>query len=72
LSDLFTDPGVRRIASFPSRLFFRKGFVLPRLGVAHSLIGIAELEPALSGVLEPALSGVPDAAQWRLFQDRHH
>jgi hypothetical protein len=55
LSDLFTDPGVLKIASFPSRLFFRKGFVLPCLGIAHSLIAIAEPMPAPCGVTVAAL-----------------
>lgn len=55
LSDLFTDPGVAWIAPFPPRLFFRKGVVLPRVGVAHGLIGLAEL-----------VSGVSGAAPWRL------
>jgi hypothetical protein len=64
LSDLFTDPGVLWIASFPSRLFFRKGFVLPCVGVTHNLIVVAELVPAFSGVSVAAL--------WRLLQDRHH
>jgi hypothetical protein len=62
LSDLFTKPGVRWVASFPSRLFLGKRFVLPRISVTHSLIGTAEPVPTFSGV---------SAAQWRLLQDRH-
>ena len=49
-SDLFADPGILKIASFPSRLFFREGFVLPGLGVAHSPIAMPEPLPAPSGV----------------------
>jgi len=64
LSGLFTDPSVGRIASFPSRLFFGKGFVLPRIGVTHGFIGIAELVPALCGVSVAVVS--------RFLQDRHH
>jgi hypothetical protein len=45
-------------------LFFRKGFVLPCVGVTHNLIVVAELVPAFSGVSVAAL--------WRLLQDRHH
>jgi hypothetical protein len=41
LSDLLTDPGVLSITSFPSRLFLRKGFVLPHIGVPYSHTGIA-------------------------------
>jgi hypothetical protein len=44
-------------------LFFRKGFVLPCIGLAHSFIAMAELVPALSGVSVAAL--------WRLLQTRH-
>jgi hypothetical protein len=31
-------------------LFFGKGFVLPGIGMTHSLIGMAEPVPALCGV----------------------
>jgi hypothetical protein len=54
-SDLFADPGVLRIASFPSRLFFRKVFVLPCLGVTHSLNDMAEPTPAPRGMPVAAL-----------------
>src|SRR5437764_12464855 len=54
-SDRFTDPGVLRIASFPSRLLLRKGFMLPCLGITHSLIAMAEPTPAPYGVPVPAL-----------------
>src|ERR1700733_14192475 len=37
-ADLFAAPGVLRIPSLPPRLFFGKVFVLPCLGVTHSLI----------------------------------
>jgi hypothetical protein len=63
VADLFADPGVRWIASFPSRLFFREGFVLPHVGLAHTFIAMAELVPARCGV--------PDAGLSRLLQDRH-
>ena len=63
LSDLFADPGVRWIASLPSRLFFLEGFVLPCIGVAHSFPGMAKPEPAMSGVSAAGVS--------RLMQDRH-
>jgi hypothetical protein len=62
LSDLLTKPGVRWVASFPSRLFLGKRFVLPRIGVTHRLIGTAEPVPTFSGVPAPA---------WRFLQDRH-
>jgi hypothetical protein len=50
LSDLIANPGVLRIASFPSRLLFGKGFVLPCLGITDRLIAVAEPVPALAGV----------------------
>jgi hypothetical protein len=40
--------GVLRIASLPSRLFLREGFMLPCIVKAHSLIGMTELKPALA------------------------
>ena len=55
LSDLFTDPGVLEILSFPSRLFLRKGLVLPCLGQTHSLMTIAESMPPRCGVPIAAL-----------------
>jgi hypothetical protein len=63
LSDLIANPGVLRIASFPSRLFFGKGLVLPRMSAADSFIAMTE--PA------PANSGASAAARSRLLQDRH-
>lgn len=63
LSDLFTDLGVFRIVSFPARLFFGEGFVLPGVGVAHGLVGMAELVQARSGASVATL-------RWRLLPDR--
>ena len=48
LPDVFTDPGVLRIPSFPSRLFFRKGFVLPYFGAAQRIADVAEPVPPFS------------------------